>query len=83
MAYEQNNNSGSIFKNTYKKLDKQPDYTGTAKIDDVEYKIAAWIKVKKDGSKFFSCSFQKADDRLNGGQRQEPTSIDIDDDIPF
>ena len=83
--YQNNNMSGSVFKNTYKKLDKQPDYTGSAKIDDVDYKIAMWIKVKKDGQKFFSCSFQKADSvRPNGGQRQAYASNDLDDDsIPF
>ena len=83
--YQNKDMSGSVFKNTYKKLDKHPDYTGNAKIDGVDYKIAMWIKVKKDGTKYFSCSFQKADSvRPNGGQRQDTSSFDLDDDsIPF
>ena len=82
--YEVRDMSGSIFKNTYKKLDKQPDYTGSARIEGVDYKVALWIKVDKNGNKFFSCSYQKVDDvRSNGGQRQATAAIDIDDDIPF
>jgi hypothetical protein len=82
--YEHQNMWGSIFKNKYKKLDKHPDYSGDAKINDVDHKIALWIKVDKNGNKYFSCKIQKADDvRFNGGQRQAAAAIDIDDDIPF
>jgi len=83
--YQNKDMNGSVFKNTYKKLEKQPDYTGNAKIDNVNYKIAMWIKVKKDGNKYFSCTFQKADSvRFDGGQRQTYATADLDgDDIPF
>ena len=54
MAYEQKNNNGSLFRNDKKETEKQPDYNGTAKIDGKDYKVAAWIKESKSGSKFFS-----------------------------
>ena len=58
MAYEQRNNTGSLFKNKKKEKDTHPDYTGTGLIGDVDYYISAWIKESgKDGSKFFSFSF--------------------------
>jgi len=33
MAYEQKNNSGSLFRNDKKLTEKQPDYNGTVKVD--------------------------------------------------
>ncbi len=59
MAYEQKNNSGSLFKNDKKQTEKQPDYNGTIKVDGKEYKLAAWIKESKSGMKYFSISAQE------------------------
>ena len=81
--YQNKDMNGSVFKNTYKKLEKQPDYTGNAKIDGVDYKIAMWIKVKKDGNKYFSCSFQKADQEIKQKSSSYLPQDDIDDEIPF
>jgi len=83
--YEVKDMSGSAFKNKYKTQDKHPSYTGSVKVDGEDYKLAVWIKVDRNGEKFLSCSFQKADqdNKSNGGQRQNAPSIDIDDDIPF
>lgn len=59
MAYEQKNNSGSLFKNDKKLTEKQPDYNGTLKIDGKDYKLAAWIRESKSGQKYFSISAQE------------------------
>ena len=48
--------SGSLFKNTYKKEDKHPDYKGTANIGGVLMDVAAWIK-DGNGGKFMSLKF--------------------------
>jgi len=79
------NMGGSVFKNKYKTLEKHPYYTGDVKVDNVDYKLAMWIKVDKNGQQFFSCGFQKADqdNRSNSSQRQNTTPIDLDDDIAF
>jgi len=98
MVYEQRDNSGSLFKNTYKQRDNQPDYTGNGMIDGVEYKISSWVKEGQRG-KFFSLSFTPKDET---GERasapaktppQKPVSktsskhqideLEIDDEIPF
>lgn len=83
--YEVKDMSGSAFKNKYKTQDKHPSYTGSVKVDGEDYKLAVWIKVDRNGEKFLSCSFQKADqdNRSNSSQRQVATPIDLDDDIAF
>jgi len=54
MAYEHNNGNGSLFKNTNKTNDNQPDYSGSIKLQDgTNQQIAAWIKEGAKG-KFFS-----------------------------
>ena len=58
MAYEQRDNSGSLFRNTYKEKPNQPDHKGTAMIGGVNYKIAAWVKEGKNG-RFFSLTFEE------------------------
>lgn len=60
MAYEQKNNSGSLFRNDKKLTEKQPDYNGTVKVEGKDYKLAAWIKESKSGQKYFSLSLQEA-----------------------
>lgn len=44
----------SIFKNNFKKEDKQPDFTGNVEIEGQPYKIAMWEKKDKNGNPFFS-----------------------------
>lgn len=56
MAYEQKDNSGSLFKNDRKEKDTHPDYKGTVKIGGVEYWQSAWVK-EVNGRKYFSQSF--------------------------
>lgn len=52
-------NSGIIFKNGYKTDDTQPDYTGKATIDGVEYRVAGWWKYKEGKPPFLTMTFQK------------------------
>jgi hypothetical protein len=51
MAYEQKDNSFSLFKNK-KENETQPDYTGTAKWKGETIRISAWIK-KREGKESF------------------------------
>jgi hypothetical protein len=54
MSYEQKPGGGSLFKNTKKKEDKHPEYTGEIVTPEgKKYRLAAWIKEGKNG-KFFS-----------------------------
>jgi phage repressor protein C with HTH and peptisase S24 domain len=49
MAYEERDNSGTIFKNDYKKNDSQPTYTGKGMIAGIEGRFSLWIKQGSKG----------------------------------
>ena len=86
MAYEQKDNSGSLFINDRKDQDKHPDRTGNAIIGGVEYRVSGWIKDGAKG-KWLSLAFTPKDAaRTNDKARQEPArqpAPDLDDEIPF
>ena len=51
MSYEQQDNSGTLFRNTRKQEgDKLPDYNGTIKVDGVEKQIAGWVRQGAKGT---------------------------------
>jgi hypothetical protein len=58
MAYEQRDNSGTIFKNDRKETQNQPDRTGTCMVDGVEYYISGWVKQGAKGP-FMSIAFKR------------------------
>lgn len=59
MAYEQKDNSGSLFKNDKKGNDKAPDYKGKCIVDGVEKEMAAWLRTSKGGVSYMSFSFSE------------------------
>lgn len=87
MAYEQRDNSGSLFKNDKKQDgDNKPNYTGTVMINGVEMWISAWLKDGQKG-KWMSLSFKpKEQGQTQANQAsyaaQQPSSFD-DESIPF
>ena len=86
MAYEQKENSGSLFKNDKKKEDNHPNATGSALIGGVEFWVSAWTKKDKNGNPWQSLSFRRKDDVRQ--VQKEPSNAgggiqDMDDDIPF
>lgn len=82
MAYEQRDDSGSLFKNDRKENESQADYTGSAMLAGVEYWMSAWIKNKDDPSKktFMSFSFKRKESKPSGGHVADAAD---DDSIPF
>ena len=87
MAYEQKDNSGSLFKNDKKETDSHPNAKGTAKIGGVEYWVAAWTKRDKNGNPWQSLSFTPKDNdrqRENAAAKRNPRDLsDIESDVPF
>jgi hypothetical protein len=90
MAYEQKDNSGSIFVNDRKEKDNHPDRTGTALIDGTEYWVSGWLKKTKDGKPFLSLAFKAKDTDtkpkdggLSGSRKTEPKDDPYGDGIPF
>jgi uncharacterized protein (DUF736 family) len=70
MAYEQKDNSGSLFKND-NKTGNQPDYRGTCVVDGVEKEMAAWIKTSKSGKTYMSFSFKEPYKKDSAGAEKQ------------
>jgi hypothetical protein len=85
--YVQKNLKGNLFKNSKKESESQPDYTGSAKVDEVEYAMSAWINEGKNG-KYLSISFTSIAELQAKGIGQVKEVIEEkhtmpEDDIPF
>ena len=61
MAYQQRENSGTLFRNEKREKDTHPNARGTALIDGVEYEVSAWTKQGQKGA-FQSLSFKRKDE---------------------
>jgi hypothetical protein len=79
MAFEHKENSGSLFTNSKKNKDTQPDYTGTINIDGTLYQISAWKNEAKSGKKYFGLKVQLP---LVRTQEEQPTEFK-EKDLPF
>lgn len=93
MAYEQRDNSGSLFKNDKKTEEKHPNVKGSAMVGGVEYWVSAWTKKDKNGNPWQSLAFTKKEakedapaEKTTPPQSKEPLPggfDQMDDDIPF
>lgn len=80
---EKPDNSGALFRNDRKETDKQPDYTGEAKIEGVEYRLSAWLNESKNGKKYMGLKMTPKDD-MPGQQAPSPEPAqDLESDLPF
>jgi hypothetical protein len=58
MAFEQKNDSGSLWINDRKQGDSHPDRTGSALIDGRPYYVNGWLRKTKDGQPYLALSFK-------------------------
>ncbi len=78
MAYEEKENSGSLFVNSHKEKDTHPDFTGRGNFNGVSFEISAWKKPGKNGKPvFLSLSIKPP------FQREEQQPRDRADEDPF
>lgn len=84
MAYEQRDNSGTLFINDRKtdKNSKLPDRKGDAIINGQAMWVSGWIKDGKNGTPFLSLSFTPKDE---GGNKptDKPSPSDSTNGTPF
>lgn len=74
MAYEQRDNTGTLFVNNRKSKDTHPDYNGTLIVNGVEFWINGWKKTSKRGETFLSLSVKP---------KEQPQAQQPQDDIQF
>jgi hypothetical protein len=87
LAYEQKDNSGSLFINDKREKDTHANARGSALIGGVAYWVDAWTKTTGEGKKWQSLSFKRKDAPLPKEATESPraakNSSGMDDDIPF
>lgn len=80
MKYD-DTNKGTLFKNDKRTTDKHPDYTGKINVGGTEFRLAAWIRVGKNGSKFMSLAVSESQEQ--GATTRASAPVDMSDEIPF
>lgn len=85
MAYEARDLTGSVFVNTKKERENQPDRTGSCMIDGVEYWINGLMKKDKHGQPWMSLAFKRKDGgTVAASQKTSKPLPEVDEDsIPF
>jgi len=86
MAFEQRDNTGSIFKNDKKTTDAHPDGSGSAMIGGVEYWVSSWTKKDKNGNPWRSLAFKRKDEKPQAKPAKQEVNGglgDMTDDVPF
>lgn len=57
--FKWNEGNGGLFKNTNKKEEKYPDFTGQFTLDGKEYRMAGWATKTKKGEPYISLRIEE------------------------
>ena len=84
MAYEQRENSGSMFVNDKQGNESWPDRQGSAMVGGVLYWVKGWIKAGKEGKPpWMSMSFTRQDAPMAQHSTPPAAAQPADDKFPF
>ena len=75
----QNIGSGVLWKNKYKKTDKEPYFRGKATIRGHEVELAAWIKKDKNGNQMISIAFDDPIEEETPPHRRQKTETGLEE----
>jgi hypothetical protein len=81
MAFEQKDNTGSVFKNDRKTEETHPDRTGSAMINGTEFWVNGWLRRSKQGAQYLALSFKPKDEQSS--ETTKPKAKELSDTIPF
>lgn len=82
MAYELKEMQGSLFKNSKKTTELQPDYTGRIKVNGIELQLSAWVAKTKAGETYLNIKAKEAMPSSNTGS-QDNFGAKGGTDLPF
>ena len=82
MPFEPRDNSVALFKNDYKKKEKDPDMTGNGLVGGTEYEVAAWNNVSKKGVEYLGLQFKLPQDKGSSYSKPQPKP-EPEEDFPF
>lgn len=74
---------GVLFRNKKKTKESQPDMTGSAEIEGVEYWVSAWSNESKQGQKFLSLAFTVKEESEDEDDEDDEDEEREEDDLPF
>lgn len=88
MAYEMKDGSGSLFVNNEQQRTSEnfPHYSGSVKLNGVEYWLSGWKKQTKAGAPYLSLSIKPKEPKREKPEAQPkaaPADFNDDTDIPF
>lgn len=77
--YKDKYNCGTVWKNMNKSNDKQPEFSGVAKVDGKMFQVAIW-----DNGKNLSLKFTDQEEMKKYSKKSEPKTVEeMENDVPF
>jgi hypothetical protein len=84
MAYEEKEGSGSMFPNSYKEKDSQPDWKGKIMINGEIVKLSGWTReYGNEGKTRISLAVDTFEPKQRDGFEQAKKVVDDNQDVPF
>lgn len=87
MPFQLKDGQGTLFKNTKKDNERQPDYSGEANVGGTVYRISGWKKTSTHGTQWLSLAIEPPRETQKRHTAPPPTKQrqpgDDDEDIPW